>query len=65
MPWTPEEYRRKHNKKLSRKQAAKAAKQAEAIIASGAPEGVAIATANKHARDTGHSKSLQHMMRKR
>lgn len=49
MPWTAEEYRRKHNKKLSTAQAGKAAKQAEAMIRHGVPEGEAIATANKHA----------------
>lgn len=49
MPWTPEEYRKKHNKKLTTAQAGKAAKQAAAMMRAGVPEGEAIATANKHA----------------
>ena len=49
MPWTAKEFKAKHNKKLSVENAGKAAKQAMAIIRSGAPEGVAIATANKYA----------------
>ena len=49
MPWTPEEFRARHNKGLSDAQAGKAAAQANAMIKSGADEGVAIATANKHA----------------
>ena len=48
MPWTAETFK-KHNKKLSPAAAARAAKQANAILASGADEGTAIATANKHA----------------
>lgn len=53
MPWTPAEYRLKHNKKLTLTQAKHAAAQAEAMIAHGVPEGVAIATANKHAHGYG------------
>jgi uncharacterized protein YdaT len=49
MPWTAKEFKAKHNKKLSTANAGKAAKQAMAIIHSGAPEGIAIATANKYA----------------
>jgi len=48
MPWTGKSFA-KHNKKLSGAVATKAAKQANAILRSGAPEGVAIATASKHA----------------
>lgn len=53
MPWTAEQYREKHNKKLTLKQAGRAAAQAEAMIAHGVPEGEAIATANKYARGHG------------
>lgn len=49
MPWTGKSFRSKHNHKLSSAQANKAAKQANAMLRSGVPEGVAIATANKHA----------------
>lgn len=50
MPWTPNEFRRKHNKKLTLAQAGKAASIAEAMMRSGADEGMAIATANKRAK---------------
>jgi uncharacterized protein YdaT len=49
MPWTGASYRARHNKKLSPAQASKAAAQANAMLREGVPEGVAIATANKHA----------------
>jgi uncharacterized protein YdaT len=51
MPWSGKSFKAKHNHSLSPKQANKAAKQATAIINSGGDEGVAIATANKHAKD--------------
>ena len=57
MPWSGKSFRQKHNKDLTAKQAAKAAAQANAILASGASEGIAIATANKHARDGGKHKA--------
>jgi uncharacterized protein YdaT len=60
MPWTPEEFRRKHNKKLSLSQAGKAAAQAEAMMREGVDEGTAIATANKNAQ----SKGLQSLVHK-
>lgn len=53
MPWTPQSYRRKHNKKVSLPAAKHAAAQASAMIAHGVSEGVAIATANKYAKK-GH-----------
>ena len=53
MPWTAESFRQKHAKHLSPAQAGRAAKQANAILASGADEGVAIATAIKHAKGHG------------
>lgn len=49
MPWTGKSFRARHNKKLSIGAARGAAKQAGAMIKSGVPEGIAIATANKHA----------------
>lgn len=49
MPWTGKQFASRHNKKLSGVVAGKAAAQANAILRSGAPEGVAIATANKRA----------------
>ena len=50
MPWTPQSFKSKHNKSLTLSQAKKAAAQANAILRSGAGEGVAIATANKYAK---------------
>lgn len=50
MPWTPEEFKSKHAKGLSHAQAAKAAKIANAMLKSGAKEGVAIATAISRAK---------------
>lgn len=47
MPWGPEEFASKHNKKLKGAAAATAAKQATAMVKAGVPEGEAIATANK------------------
>jgi hypothetical protein len=49
MPWSGKEFASRHNHKLKGAAADKAAKQANAILRSGAPEGIAIATANKHA----------------
>lgn len=51
MPWTPSEFIQRHNHGLNKKQGAKAARQASAMVKAGVPEGVAIATANKHAKD--------------
>lgn len=53
MPWTPESFRSRHAKHLSSAQAKRAAKQANAMLASGADEGVAIATAIKHTKGLG------------
>jgi len=50
MPWTPQEFKRKHNRKLSLGEALKASEMANAMMRSGASEGVAIATANKRAK---------------
>jgi uncharacterized protein YdaT len=50
MPWSSgAEYASKHNKKLHGKSATKAKDMAEAMIADGTDEGIAIATANKYA----------------
>lgn len=50
MPWSGKSFKAKHNHSLSSKQANKAAKQATAMVNAGVDEGVAIATANKHAK---------------
>ena len=52
MPWTAKEFKERHAKDLSGPQAAKAAAQANAMLRSGTDEGVAIATAIKHAKRT-------------
>ncbi len=49
MPWTGSEFASRHNKKLKGKAAGAAARQAYAMLRSGVPEGIAIATANKRA----------------
>jgi uncharacterized protein YdaT len=49
MPWTGPQFAAKHNHKLKGARATKAAAQATAMVNSGVPEGIAIATANKHA----------------
>lgn len=50
MPWTPQEFKQKHAKHLTDKQAVKAAQIANAMLKNGADEGTAIATAIKNAR---------------
>ncbi len=48
MPWrSGADFASRHNKKLHGEAATVAKNQAEAMIAKGVPEGVAIATANK------------------
>jgi uncharacterized protein YdaT len=49
MPWSGKEFAARHNKRLKGAAATKAAEQANAILRSGASEGIAIATANKYA----------------
>jgi uncharacterized protein YdaT len=56
MPWTGSSFK-KHNKKLTPAQSARAAKIANAILKSGADEGIAIATANKRAKKKPKKKS--------
>jgi uncharacterized protein YdaT len=46
MPWTAEEFRKKHNKDLTDKQAKKAAQIANSILADSGDEALAIKTAN-------------------
>lgn len=50
MPWTAQAFAKRHNRKLHGRAAAKAAEQANAMLKAGVPEGIAIATANKHAK---------------
>ncbi len=47
MPWSAKSFASRHNKKLHGEAATKAAAQATAMVGSGVPEGIAIATANK------------------
>lgn len=49
MPWTGAQFAARHNHKLKGKAAGNAAAQANAILAKTGDEGLAIATANKHA----------------
>ncbi len=50
MPWTADEFRKKHNKKLTDKQAEYAAKIANAILEKTGDEKKAIAIANAKAK---------------
>ena len=50
MPWTGASFRRKHNKKLSKMEAQRAADIANAILRSTGDEGLAIKTANARVR---------------
>ena len=52
MPWTAQTFKARYNKKLSLAQALKASEMANAMMRSGASEGVAIATANKRAKSS-------------
>lgn len=49
MPWDAKSFKSKHNKKLPPAAAKGAARQANAMLRAGVPEGEAIAIANKHA----------------
>lgn len=51
MPWTGKQFAKRHNHSLNAGQANKAARQATAMVKAGVDEGIAIATANKHAKD--------------
>ena len=58
MPWDAESFSQKHNKKLTGEAASKGAEMATAMVKEGVPEGVAIATANKHANKMQRRKTL-------
>jgi uncharacterized protein YdaT len=60
MPWTAASFKSKHNGKLKGAAASKAAEMATAMVRSGVPEGVAIATANKHGDKMMRKKSPLH-----
>lgn len=47
MPWDAKSFKGKHNHAASPAQAKKGAAQASAMVRSGVPDGIAIATANK------------------
>jgi uncharacterized protein YdaT len=49
MPWSGATFASRHNHSLNKAGAAKASSMANAMLRSGTPEGVAIATANKYA----------------
>ena len=51
MVWTPEQFKTRHAKDLSNKQAHHASRMANAMLKSGTDEGVAIATAIKRAKN--------------
>lgn len=51
MPWTGKSFH-KHNKKLSKEASKTAAKQANAILKKTGDEGLAIAVANKNAKQS-------------
>lgn len=60
MPWTADQFRERHNQKLTPEAAEHAAKMANAILRRGGSEQLAIATANKH----GDSMMREHAKRK-
>ena len=60
MPWrSGKEFAARHNKKLSGEAATKAKNVANAMIAKGADEGMAIATANKIGNKASKRSPLQ------
>ena len=56
MPWNAKSFKARHNHSLSAPAAKKAAAQASAMLKAGVPEGIAIATANKHAKAARHAR---------
>lgn len=60
MPWDAKSFAAKHNHKLHGEAASKAAKQATAMVNSGVPEGIAIATANKTGNRMQKKRSVLH-----
>ena len=64
MPWSGKEFASRHNHKLKGKAAERAAHQANAMLKAGVPEGIAIATANKHAKKKHHPATQKDGIRK-
>ena len=56
MPWTGKSFKARHNKSLTSSQASKAAKIANAMLARGESEAMAIMTANARAKRKGKKK---------
>ncbi len=65
MPWTGKTFAERHNHKLKGKKAEKAAAQATAMVNEGVPEGIAIATANKHAAKKTRAEKIKSMYHKK
>ena len=65
MPWSGSSFASKHNHKLKGKAATKAAEQANAILEKTGDEGLAIATANKHAQKRSRSEKISTMYKKK
>lgn len=53
MPWSAPQFKERHDKAATPKQAARESKLADAMLRSGASEGVAIATAIDRAKGVG------------
>ena len=67
MPWTGEEFRRRHNKALSDMKARRAAALANGMLRGGVDEGVAIATANARVKgpQERHAEGLERLAKRR
>jgi hypothetical protein len=66
MPWkSGQQFASRHNKKLKGPAAAHAARQANAMLRAGAPEGVAIATANKFANKMRRTGAISNAVAKK
>jgi uncharacterized protein YdaT len=61
MPWDAGTFKERHNKGLSKPQAAKASKVANAILRDSGDEGKAIRIANWQAKKTGEGRYKSHM----
>jgi uncharacterized protein YdaT len=57
MPWDGESFRKRHAKDLSPAEARKGASVANAMLQRGVPEGEAIATGIKRAREHGEKRA--------
>lgn len=60
MPWTPEQFKARHNHGLTRPQAKRASAQANAILRRTGNEELAIRTANKNAKRNPFAKAAAH-----